>query len=223
MANDFARELLLGSEIILTVGIIFKGGTISFRGKLFEGRENYFCFFFLKWGTMIWSWGANNYFKGGTLILRGFFLLRAENYFKFFFLFKGGRFFQRRENHFRGDFFFDGGQLFQGGNNDFKGGKIIFAGDNYFQGQKNCSRGEMISRVEHDFLRGGKDFRRRTWSYFCSTWISCNASSVLRSDFLGPVCGAELKITSEPQRNPVALSESTEITKFDIDEIRHQI
>lgn len=53
VANDFARELLLGSEIILTVGIIFKGGTISFRGKLFEGRENYFCFFFLKWGTMI--------------------------------------------------------------------------------------------------------------------------------------------------------------------------
>lgn len=47
VANHFERELLLGSEIILTVDIIFKGGTISFRGKLFEGRENYFCFFLI--------------------------------------------------------------------------------------------------------------------------------------------------------------------------------
>ena len=205
----------------LTVDIIFKGGTISFRGKLFEGRENYFCFF-LSGGTMIWLWGANNYFRGNT-------------YFKGIFSFKGGKIIFSFFSSLKGEDSFNGGKIifeviffwmrdnyFKGGTIILRVGKLFLRGTIIFRG-KNCSRGEMISRVETDFLRGGKDIRRRTWSYFCSTWISCNASSALRSDFLGPVCGAELKITSEPQRNPVASSESTEITKFDTDEIRHQI
>lgn len=206
--------------------IIFKRGTLSFRGKLFEGRENYFCFFLSggHWGTMIWLWGANNYLRGGTL-----------NYFKGIFSFKGGKIISSFFFSLKGEDSFNGGKIifevifflmrdnyFKGGTIILRVGKLFLRGTIIFRG-KNCSRGEMISRVETDFLRGGKDFRRRTWSYFCSTWISCNASSVLRSDFLGPVCGAELKITSEPQRNPVALSESTETAKFDTDEIRHQI